>query len=318
MIPRLTRALAAAKPDVLHTHVHVLPYALPYVWYASRSSNRPIMLHTVHSLAEFEVEPRLRWVQKAAFRCGVVPVAVAQEVAVSLERIYGIRNPRVVANCLPVKRYRTPNIAPFEWRSREGFSGSDFLFVCVAGLRPEKNHRLLIEAFARVATGREDVHLVLAGGGDRSHLQAYAEQLGVGPKVRFLGVRTDIPDVLAASDAFVLASKYEGNPLCIMEAMAAGLPVVAPSVGGIPELVSSGVEGILVPPGDADALSAAMQTILENANLRSAMGRASGRRASETFDIQNMIRGYESLYDALRARPGNLHSTPRMGQVNAL
>ncbi len=310
MYTRVHQALIAAAPQILHTHVHVLRYVLPYIWYSHFFKQRPVMLHTVHSLAEYEVEPRARCIQRLAFKDGVMPVAVAQEVAHSLSRLYGLQNPAVVPNCLPIETYRQPKIKREIWRQRENLRQEDFLFVCVAGLRPEKNHPLLLEAFARCAARHQGAHLLLAGGGNTTELEGQAAQLGIARQVHFLGVRTDVPDILAASDAFVLASQYEGNPLCVMEAMAAGRPVIAPRVGGIPELVTSGVEGMLVPPNHAAELADAMEQLLRNAELRSRMGIASTKRALACFDIPIMMRAYERLYNSLLASSGNSKQEP--------
>src|SRR6185295_14013841 len=105
-------------------------------------------------------------------------------------------------------------------------------------------------------------------------LAAYAQSHHLSGRVHFLGKRDDVPSVLAASDVFVLASDWEGNPLAVMEAMAAGLPVIATEVGGIPELVRSGEHGLLVPAGDCRGFAAAMQTLFDDAVTRRAMGRA--------------------------------------------
>lgn len=293
---RVHRALRRAAPDVLHSHVHVLRYVLPYIGYSHLFRKRPRMLHTVHSLAEFEVEPRARWIQKVSFRDGVIPVAVAREVAQSLTRLYGLPLPAVVPNCLPVERYRHPIVERTRWRAQEGFPQDALLLTCVAGLRPEKNHELLLEAFARSSAGMRGAHLVLAGGGDRSHLEKVATRLDIHSRVHFLGVRTDIPDLLAASDIFVLASRYEGNPLCIMEAMAAGLPVIAPRVGGIPELLSHSVEGLLVTQPQPASFAQAIDVLLADETLRAQFGAASLKRALDHFDVVHMIAAYEKLY----------------------
>lgn len=297
MYSRVNSALRRVEPDILHSHVHVLRYVLPYIGYSRFSRQRPRMFHTVHSLAEFEVEPRARWIQRLAFQNGVVPIAVAREVSRSLVRLYGIPEPVVVPNCLPVAQYRCPEISRNQWRAREGFAPKSLLLTCVAGLRPEKNHGLLLESFARTSAGKLDGHLLLAGGGDQADLRKLADNLGISSRVHFLGVRTDIPELLAASDVFVLASRYEGNPLCIMEAMAASLPVVAPRVGGIPELVSDGVEGFLVAPSQVAPLAEAMDLLIQDEALRARLGAASLKRALNNFDVVHMVEGYEKLYD---------------------
>lgn len=298
MFGRVTRALLQADADVIHSHVHVLRYVYPYILYSRFLRHRPRMLHTVHSLAEFEVEPRARFIQRLSFRAGVIPVAVAQEVSQSLTRLYGVPPAAVVPNCLPVERYCRPAVARSHWRAEAGFAYDTPLVTCVAGLRPEKNHELLLQAFARSSAAARDAHLLLAGGGKTEDLQQLAAALGIAERVHFLGVRTDIPDLLAASDLFVLASKYEGNPLCIMEAMAAGLPVIAPRVGGIPELVTDGVEGLLVEPSQIESLARALDVLLADRKLQARFGAASLKRAFAQFDVRHMVAGYQALYEA--------------------
>jgi glycosyltransferase involved in cell wall biosynthesis len=119
--------------------------------------------------------------------------------------------------------------------------------------------------------------------------------------VHLLGLRSDVPEMLNAADVFVLSSDYEGNPLAVLEAMAAGLPVISTAVGGVPELVEGGC-GLLVPPGDAQALSKAMSCMLANAETRITMGKASAARALERFDLKVMTKAYEDLYGELVAK----------------
>jgi glycosyltransferase involved in cell wall biosynthesis len=114
--------------------------------------------------------------------------------------------------------------------------------------------------------------------------------------VTLLGERKDMPDALAAADVFVLASRWEGNPLSVMEAMAAGKPVVATSVGAVPELVRHATDGLLVPPADADALAHAMSLIFERKDMREEMGWRGAARASERFGVAAMVRAYANLY----------------------
>jgi glycosyltransferase involved in cell wall biosynthesis len=258
------------------------------------------MVHTVHNIAEREIEPRARWLQRLVYRQGVIPVAVAREVAASLERMYGIGSCRVVWNCIPIDLYASPQTTRAAWRAKLGFPEEDILFVCVARFAPQKNHALLINAFAKGPASDPRAHLVLAGEGVlRAELQVRVNQLGLTSRVHFLGLRTDIPDVLGASDVFVLSSAYEGNPLSVIEAMAAGLPVVSTSVGGVPELLENGKEGFIVQPGNAEQLSDAMMTLLKDGHLRGAMGAAAATRAKEKFDVSAMIRAYEELYNEI-------------------
>ena len=124
-------------------------------------------------------------------------------------------------------------------------------------------------------------------------------------RVRFLGIRADVADILRASDVFVLSSRVEGNLMSVMEAMAAGLPVVSTAVGGVPELVQEGVTGLLVPSEDAGALACALQALVDDPARRQAMGAAARRHAVARFDIRHTVRRYEQLYEKLLTQRPN-------------
>jgi len=293
---RLHRVLREHHPDVVHTHLHVLRYALPSLLLLKPAG----VVHTVHNLAERETEPRARCIQRYALNHGIVPVAVSEEVAISLNQLYGIRQCRVILNGISQHRYANPQTARSKWRAREGFRDDQILFVCVARFAEQKNHALLLKAFAQGPASDPNAHLVLVGeGGLQEQLESQAEDLGVSRQVHFLGLRTDIPDVLGATDVFVLSSAWEGNPLSMMEAMAAGLPIVSTAVGGVPDLIANGREGFLVPPGDVKGFSGAMTFLLRDRETRRSMGTAAARRAKENFDVSKMVRAYEQLYENL-------------------
>jgi len=293
---RLHRALRDYRPDVVHTHIQVLRYALPSMLLLKRAS----LLHTIHNLAEREVEPRARFIQRYAFNHGVVPIGVATEVALSVERLYGIQKCRVISNGIPTDRYGRPQTPPKEWRAREGFGDDDVLFVCVARFAPQKNHAMLLKAFRQGPASDPNAHLVLVGEGIlREQLEEQAKYLDVDRQVHFLGLRADIPDVLGAMDVFVLSSDYEGNPLSVMEAMASGLPIVSTAAGGVPGLFDNGREGLIVQPGDVQGLSNSMKYLLGNREARRSLGVAAAQRARENFDVSTMVQAYEELYENL-------------------
>ncbi len=296
MYYRLHRVLRNYRPDIIHTHLQVLRYALPSMLWLKRTS---MLLHTVNNVAEREVEPRARWIQRYAFRHGVLPIAVANEVASSLERLYGIQRCPVIWNCIPTKLYGCPQTPRGQWRAREGFADDDVLFACVARFAPQKNHALLLKAFAQGPASDPKAHLVLVGDGSlREQLQQQARNLGLAGQVHFLGVRTDIPDVLGAMDVFVLSSDWEGNPLSVVEAMASGLPIVSTAAGGVPELMENGKEGFLLQVGDLRGLSDCMIALLKSLETRRSLGTAAARRARD-FDVSVMIGAYEELYETL-------------------
>lgn len=297
MYIRLERLLGKLQPDVIHTH----RYLLRYLWPLPAYRRAAVRVHTVHNVAEKEVDAPGRWLNHVAFRSGVVPVAIAHAVSLSLRRVYGLRATPLIPNGIPVERYNNPTVSRTNWRLAEGFDDEAVLFVSIGRLDPQKNHTLLLKAFAEGPAATDPhSHLLIVGEGLlRPILEQQAITLGLSHRVRFLGFRTDIPEVLAAADVFVLSSDYEGNPLVIMEAMAAGKPVIATAVGGVPELVEHDRTGILVQSGDVQALAAAMKRFLKNAPERIAMGMQGALKAKELFDVRTMVAAYEKLYESL-------------------
>ena len=293
MVPRLGRALARLRPDVIHTHLHVLKYVLP----ARLAWRRAAVVHTLHNVAEHEAVASDRLVHHLAFRRGVAPVAIGDAVAESLQRVYRIPARHTIPNGIPVAGYRRPPHVRAEVRAELSLPAEAVCFLSVGRLNPQKNHAALLGAFS--APGLAEARLLIAGDGDlRAALEQQARALGVGDRVHFLGVRRDIPRLLAAADGLVMASTWEGNPLVVMEAMAAGLPVVATSVGCVPELVSERT-GWLVPREDEAALSAAMSALAGDRPGARARGAAGAARAMERFDVSVMARAYAALFVAL-------------------
>jgi glycosyltransferase involved in cell wall biosynthesis len=303
LVARLARLLRSERPHVIHTHLHALPYAFAAAW--PTGSTR--IVHTMHNLAEREAGIGGRAVRKIAFRSGVIPVAIASEVAESVRRIYRAGEPPVIPNGIPVDRYLRPCVHRNDWRSREGISRGDIVFVCIAGLREQKNLKLLITAFAATQSVVPGCTLLIVGEGDqRSALTEQISALQLQSRVQLLGQRNDIPDVLGAADAFVLSSDWEGNPLSVMEAMAAGKPVVSTAVGGVPELIQDGATGWLVPPRDAAALSDRLVQVASDADARSLIGDRARQYARTHFDSVQMAASYEAMFRHLtRAGPAS-------------
>ena len=294
MVPRVARVIDGFRPDVIHTHLYTLKYAL-----AARAVRRRAVVHTVHSLAHTELDRWSRLVQRWAFRAGVVPVAIGDAVAASVRSAYGRPELRIIPNGIPVSRYAPREGAGAAVRAALGISPETPTIVAVGMLNRAKNHEALLRALASARLRAIGAHLLLAGDGElRGPLEAEARGLGLEGRVHFLGVRSDVVDVLAAGDVFALASRWEGNPLSVMEAMAAGRPIVATAVGCLPELVSARA-GRLVPSGDAAALEDALVRVLSDPGLARAMGAAAAEVARARFDSAVMARAYEELYAQL-------------------
>jgi glycosyltransferase involved in cell wall biosynthesis len=299
MYTRLDRVLAEVRPDVVHTHMSVLRYVLPAVLLR----RIPAVVHTLHSLAEHETDAFGRLLNRLAFRRSVMAVSISQQVAVSFRRLYGMPSAALVPNGIPVDDYCNRRYDRERWRDREGFDRDALLFTSVGRLEKEKNPLLTVAAFAHL--NHPQAHLVLLGSGSlRDPLSEYVRNHGLQDRVHLLGRRNEVAQCLAASDVFVLGSNWEGNPLAVMEAMAAGLPVVSTAVGGVPELVESGRSGILVPQADEAALTAAMARLSAYPDERRAMGYYAQTRAVASFGLEHMARGYVQVYrTGLSSRP---------------
>jgi glycosyltransferase involved in cell wall biosynthesis len=175
----------------------------------------------------------------------------------------------------------------------------------VGGLRPEKGLLTLLEAAARLREDFPRLRVLLAGEGEqRSELAQRIEDLGLGDTVILTGHRRDIPAVLATLDVAALCSGREGSPLAVLEYMDAAKPIVASEVGGVPDLIANGEQGLLVPPGDPGALGQAVASLLRDPDHARELGSAARERRRREFTIQNTVGRIEALYDELVAGRG--------------
>jgi glycosyltransferase involved in cell wall biosynthesis len=171
------------------------------------------------------------------------------------------------------------------------------IVTTVANLRAGKGHDVLLRAAARVLRQRPDVTFQFVGEGQlRSELEQQAEELAISAAVRFLGHRGNVPAILRGSTAFAFPSFMEAFPNGVMEAMAAEIPVIASDVGGIPELVEHGRNGLLVPPGDDAALADALLSVLGDPSRANALAAAGRRTIEQRYSFDRMVSDFETLY----------------------
>jgi glycosyltransferase involved in cell wall biosynthesis len=187
--------------------------------------------------------------------------------------------------------------------------------LCVARLERAKEHALLLRAFQRLSAQASDVKLLLVGSGRlEGDLRALATRLGIADKVLFAGQVSPVAAVFHLADVFALSSSWEGLPLVVLEAMAARLPMVLTSVGGIPEVVEHERTGILVAPGDEHAFAAALERVFAMSNeARATMGHVARRHVQERYRVEQMVAATQGLYDQVlskQPRPSPLAKQP--------
>ena len=291
---RLARVLREMQVDILHTH-NFAP--LIYGTLAAKLSKIPT-INTRHGRAALRT---YAWVWSLT-DC---VVAVSHDARTELLRHNSIRSDKVsvIWNGIDLSPYRA---APSTDIRRElGLPGDVPLIGTVGRLSEEKDHATLLRAFRTVLDHGIAAKLLIAGGGAMEEpLKNLARELAVDAHVHFLGFRRDVPAVLQGCDLYVQSSRMEGVSLTLIEAMAAGLPVVATRVGGNPEVVQDGETGALVPPADPVAFAAAMTAILRDREAARRLGEAGRRRAYEVFSIDVMVDAYMQLYERVsRKRP---------------
>ena len=266
----IVRLLHGHRVDVVHSHAFL---AAVYGGAAAWLLRKPHVI-TMHGSRYYLDRRRRRVALRWSARHSRAVVGVSSATAAQL--VTGLGLPpsavRVVYNGVayqPGDRGRQ--------RRELGLSASELLVTAVGSLFPVKGHAVLLRALRQLrdAEGVPPWRAVIAGiGGEQATLQEYIDQHRLADRVTLLGFRADVPDLLAATDVYVMPSLYEGSPLALMEAMFAGRAIAASRTGGIPELVSHDAEALLTAPGDERALAASIHTLLCDADRRARLGRA--------------------------------------------
>ena len=280
----LRRLVRRTRPDVVHAHLYASAAAAAI---ATVGTDVPLVVceQTEAPWRSRRARVMSRWV----YRRARVVVAVSEAIRDLLEDGFGVLPAKVAL----VRNSVTP--VPADAAARDGARPPTI--GTIARLHPEKGLHHLLEAAPRIAAAVPGARFAVVGDGPlRAELEAAAREHGVADRVEFLGARDDARRLMAGFDLLVLPSISEGTPLTIVEAMLAGLPVVASAVGGIPEQVVDGVTGLLVPPRDPDALAAAATRVLSDPELARRLGEAGRARAEAEFSHATTIRRIDAVY----------------------
>lgn len=286
---RLRRLVHDRDIDIVHTHMP-LPAALARLALPGR---RPVFVHTEHNLWG-RYRPPTRWANAATYRRNARAIAVSDGVAASIRSAVPVEV--VVHGTDPSLTVRGP-AASEAARARLGLDPGVRVIGTVGNFTAKKDQATLLRAVAALRPANDDeIVLVLVGSGPLEQgLRSLASRLGVAERVVFAGSRDDVFDLLPGFDVFALSSQFEGLPIALLEAMATGIAPVATRVGGVPEVISDGFDGLLVPPGDPGALAAALTKLLDDDDLRGGIGERARARAAD-FDLVQAVRRAEDVY----------------------
>ncbi|WP_051004765.1 glycosyltransferase [Blastococcus saxobsidens] len=313
---KLRQLLKRGDYDVVHTHSPVVAGVTRLLRLTLGKRTRPAMVSTEHNSWNSYV-PATRWLNAVLHRRDDLRFAVSTECRNSMWRRWR-PEVEVLAHGVVLEDYTTAPGRREEVRKELGIDPAGIVICTVANLRREKGYPELLDAAAVITQADSRAVFLAAGQGALADmLHREHERLRLGNRFRFLGQVDDVPNLLTAADIFVLPSRYEGQPIAIMEALCVGLPVVATRVGGIPEQVRHGVEGLLVPPRDTHALVAALTTLIEDEERRRRMGLAA-RDRGQAFDIRLACRRLERGYMELAYGRATVHGPGRQGAPRIL
>jgi glycosyltransferase involved in cell wall biosynthesis len=294
---RLNRWLWSERPDVLHAH---LPHAAWLARWSRLAAPIPVVMDTLHSSNTGDLGRRL------GYRCSrwltdhVTAVSRATSATHLMAGMVGRNQLSLVANGIAVDAWK-PGATTREAARRELGIANSFLWLAAGRLEAVKDYSTLLEAMAGMP--QEADLLVLGSGPMGNELRQLAERLGVALHVRFLGFDPKVVRWMNAADGFVLASRYEGLPMVLLEAGACGLPAVATDVAGTREVIVHDRTGLLARPHDACSLGATMTKLMRMpAEERRAMGDRARRRVIEQFNMETVLDQWEELYTYLLER----------------
>jgi glycosyltransferase involved in cell wall biosynthesis len=288
----LVALMRRERPDILHANsskAGVLGRT------AAVLARVPVRVFTVHGWAfkaySGAASALYRWADRAMVPLTTVTICVAEA-----ERAAGL----AARTCRPERTVVIPTGVDAGAALPARGDGRPPRLVAVGRLAAPKDPLTLVRAIA--AAGRPCSTCIVGDGPERAAVEAEIRALGVESRVELVGERDDVPRLLADSDVFVLSSRSEGSPLSVLEAMAAGLPVIASAVGGVPELVEDDITGLLVPAGDPGRLAAALDRLLADPSLRRRLGAAGRERVRARFDLDAVRRAHLELYERELAR----------------
>lgn len=310
-LAEIVALLRRERYDVVHTHSSK---AGTLGRLAGRLAGVPAVVHTIHGSPFHPHQPRWKralyvGIERGARRLAdaILTLSDSDRLEFTERRIVDAgRSQTVYTGMAPERLVPTAGVDPAATRAALGVPEGGTLVLSVGRHDRQKAPDLLVRAFARVAPSRPGVVLAMAGDGPiRDEIEALAATLGVADRIRFLGTRSDVPDLLAAADIFSFTSVREAMGRAMLEAMLAQLPVVVPRTSGIPEAAHHGETGRLFEVGDVGGIADNLLYLIDRPEERLRLGRAARTLVLNQFDAHTMVDAIEALYERLLAQKGS-------------
>jgi sugar transferase (PEP-CTERM/EpsH1 system associated) len=306
---KLAKAFRQHRIHIAHTHSWA---TLLEGVIGAKLARVPIIIHGEHGTMKTDTKMHI-YLQRLLWHTTDQVLSVSEVLRENLHTTIGFPKERirVIANGVELSRFQSSRNG-VDYKARLGLPPEALTFGTVGRLVPVKAYPILLKASKLVFQQIPQAHLLIVGEGPLNDvLLQMVRKYDMADRVRFLGWRPDVPEILKALEVYVLASESEGMSNTILEAMASGLPVVATAVGGNPELVVEGETGLLVPPYHPRALASAVTKLLQDPARRLMMGEAGRHRIEKEFSLETMVRNYANLYVEVFARRFELEGSLR-------
>lgn len=288
LIFKLTKYIVKQKPHVIHTHL----YSAPYTFLGAILAKTPIRIHTVHSVAHKELQPKKRKLMKFAYTfLNYRPVAISKYVEKTIAKEYKIRTSKIINinNGIDTKTYSNNN------KKLKTRNNKPINIITVSRLEEVKNHKLMIDSFYEAQKNIQNIRLTIIGDGTlRNDIKNQIKQLKLENKINMAGATDEVANELKRADIYILTSKYEGLPVSVLEAMSSGLPIISTDIEAIDGIVINKNNGLVVPPNVKD-ISDAIITLATDDKIRKKFSNNS-RIISQNYDSKIMVENYEKIY----------------------
>lgn len=306
-LQQMEKLLKEIRFSLVHVHTPVAAFVTRLA--CQRTNTHPV-LYTAHGFHFYKGAPLKNWLlyynmEKLAAHWTDGLITINEEDYKAAQKFKLRKNgkmffvPGVGVDVVSLEQ-RIASIDRSEKRKELGLSADAAVIITVGELNANKNHIQVLEALSKL--NKTNFHYLIVGNGeDEQKLQKAVNELLLRDKVSFLGFRRDVPELLTASDVFILTSRREGLPKAVMEAMAVGLPIIATDVRGNRDLVKSGENGYLVPLDDVEQTAIAIERLIDSEDLRRSMGEKS-KELVKQYDLKNIIPQMEEIYDLFLSR----------------